>query len=228
MNLLTFLVGMPGKGKTTSFRNLGPETVMYVTEHKWLPFKNNGIKVIVVTSSDDLIGKLKKFVQKPYPQIQNIILDSFTDFSDMLLAECRAKHKGFDVFNAYNAKIFELFKALQGIDNKFVFVTAHPETVQDADGNTIYRIAVKGKEFEGKVERFATCCFTAETKRKPSGKGVDYYFLTNDDGRFTAKTPMGMFEELHIDNDIKKIVDVYKTFYNIQDPPQLQINEAAA
>jgi hypothetical protein len=213
MNLLTFLVGMPGKGKTTSFRNLGSDTVMYVTEHKWLPFKDNGIKVIVVNNSDDLITKLKKFAQKDYPQIQNIVLDSFTDFSDMLLSECRTKHKGFDVYSAYNAKIFELFRALQSIENKFIFVTAHPEILQDSEGNTIYRIGVKGKEFEGKVERFATCVFTAETKRKTNGKGVDYYLLTNDDGRFTAKTPMGMFDELYIDNDISQIIEVYKKFY---------------
>lgn len=217
MNLLTFLVGMPGKGKTTAFRNLGPETVMYNAERKMLPFKSKGIRVVVPENTEDLITKLNKFVGgDKYKEITTIVLDSFTDFSDMLLADCRKRYKGYDVFTQYNQGIFELFKVLQSIENKFIFVTAHPETVSDADGNLIYRIAVKGKEFEGKVERFATCCFTAETRKKKEGPGVDYQLLTNDDGRFSAKTPMDMFSSLYIGNDAKEIIKVYKDFYGIQ------------
>jgi hypothetical protein len=222
-NLLTFIIGMPGKGKTTAFRDLGSETVMYNTENKMPPFQNKGIRIAIPDNVDDLITRLKKFQGNAYPEITTVILDSFTDFSDLLLAECRAKFKGFDIFSAYNSKIFELFKALQSIENRFVFVTAHPETVTDADGNIIYRIAVKGKEFEGKVERFATCCFTAETKRKAAGPGVDYIFLTNDDGRFSAKSPMGMFKELYIPNNVKDIIKVYREFYSIPEPIQVPL-----
>ena len=100
-------------GKTTACRNLGPETVMYNTEKKMLPFKNKGIKVVATDSVNDLLYKLNRFKGNNYPQITNIVIDSFSDYSDMILAECRAKHKGFEVYNAYNTKVYELFQTLK-------------------------------------------------------------------------------------------------------------------
>lgn len=213
-NLLTLVVGMPSSGKTTAFRNLGSETVMYNTEKKMLPFRNKGIKVVTANSVNDLISKLSYFKGNSYPQIQNIVIDSFSDYSDMIFAECKAKYKNFEIYNQYNSKVFELFQALKAIENRFIFLTGHPEILQDVDGNTIFRMAIRGKEYEGKVEKFATCVFYSDPKRKQNAKGVEYLFLTNTDGRgHPAKTPMGMYEQMHIENDVAKIVEVYKKFY---------------
>ncbi|MEJ1239592.1 AAA family ATPase [Chryseolinea sp. T2] len=221
MNLLTLIVGMPSSGKSTSFRNLGPETVMYNTEKKILPFRNKGIKQVSADTVNDLLHKLGQFKGSKYPEITNIVIDSFSDYSDMLMAECKARYKGFDVYNAYNSKVYELFQVLKAIENKFIFLTGHPEILQDAEANTIFRMAIRGKEYEGKVEKFATCVFYSDPRRKPNGKGVEYWFLTNTDGRFPAKTPMGMFQDLHIDNDVARIIEVYRSFY-AQEPKSSQ------
>jgi len=226
MNLTTLLAGMPSTGKTTAFRNLGPETVMYNTEKKMLPFKNNGIKVVATDSVNDLLTKLNQFKGNSYPQITNIVIDSFSDYSDMILAECKAKHKGFEIYNAYNTKVYELFQTLKGIENRYIFITGHPEILQDSDGNTIFRMAVRGKEFEGKMEKFATCVFYSDPKRRQNGKGVEYLFLTNTDGRYPAKTPMGMFEHMHVENDISKIIEVYRSYY-VSESPTLNAAKAA-
>jgi hypothetical protein len=217
---------MPSTGKTTAFRNLGSETVMYNTEKKVLPFKNKGIKMVPTESVSDLIQKLGRFKGNAYPQITNVIIDSLSDYSDMIMAECKAKHKGFEIYNAYNTKIYELFQALKAIENKYIFLTGHPEILQDADGNSIFRMAIRGKEHEGKVEKFATCVFYSDPKRKQNGRGVEYLFLTNTDGRYPAKTPMGMFNQMHIDNDIQKVIEVYKSFY-AQEPIQFKAATAA-
>lgn len=214
MNLLSLIVGMPSTGKTTSFRNLGPETVMYNTEKKMPPFRNKGIKLVSTDSVAELLSKLACYRNNAYPQIRNIIIDSFSDYSDLIMAECKARYKGFEVYNAYNTKVWELFQALKAIDNKYIFLTGHPEILQDAEGQSIYRMAVRGKEYEGKVEKFATCVFYSDPKRRPNGKGVEYLFLTNTDGRYPAKTPMGMFESMHIENDIAKVIEVYNRFYS--------------
>jgi hypothetical protein len=87
-------------------------------------------------------------------------------------------------------------------------------------------MAICGKEHEGKVEKFATCVFYSDPKRKQNGRGVEYLFLTNTDGRYPAKTPMGMFNQMHIDNDIQKVIEVYKNFYT-QEPIQLKAATAA-
>jgi hypothetical protein len=226
MNLLTLIVGMPSIGKTTGFRNLGPETVMYNTEKKMLPFRNQGIRLASTDTVNDLLDRLRKFKGNKYPEITTIVIDSFSDYSDMIMAECKQKYKGFEVYNAYNTKVYELFQVLKSIDNKYIFLTGHPEVLQDADGNTIFRMAIRGKEHEGKVEKFATCVFYSDPKRKENGKGVEYRFLTNTDGRYPAKTPMAMFSEMHIDNDVKKVIDAYKSFYS-EMAPSLNIASAA-
>ena len=224
MNLLTLIVGAPSSGKTTSFRNLGSDTVLYNTERKVLPIKNKGIRVVTTDTVADLLTKLGQFKGNKYPEIKNIVIDSFSDYSDMLMAECKAKYKGFDVYSAYNTKVYELFQALKAIDNKFIFLTGHPEILQDAEGNTIFRMAIRGKEHEGKVEKFATCVFYSDPKRKASGKGVEYLFLTNTDGKLPAKTPMDMYEPLYIENDVTKIIDIYKSFY----ASEISVNAATA
>lgn len=34
-----------------------------------------------------------------------------------------------------------------------------------------------------------------------------YKFMTNSDGSTTGKSPMGLFNELYIDNDLKLVID---------------------
>ena len=41
---------------------------------------------------------------------------------------------------------------------------------------------------------------------KKDGGQIDYVFQTNDDGVYLAKTPMGMFSDLHVPNDIVEVI----------------------
>lgn len=44
-------------------------------------------------------------------------------------------------------------------------------------------------------------------------KVLSNLFLTNTDGRYPAKTAMGMYDLMHIENDVSKIIEVYDKFY---------------
>lgn len=48
----------------------------------------------------------------------------------------------------------------------------------------------------------------------PNGDGMDYKFLTNSDGEHVAKTPMGMYDSLLIDNDMNEILKVIDNYNN--------------
>ena len=49
-------------------------------------------------------------------------------------------------------------------------------------------------------------------------KKVDknYYFFTQSTENDVAKSPIGMFNELYIDNDLKQVDDIIRNFYEIK------------
>lgn len=211
MNLITIIGGSSGTGKSYSLRNLGKEAVVLNVERKMLPFQAKGLTNVPIGSTFKLFEAINRL--RDNDEFRTIVLDSFSEFCDLLLAECKNKAKGFDVWNMYNTEIFNLFQALKSLNNKYVFVIGHTETLLDSDGERIQRIKVKAKEHEGMIEKNATCVFYSKTVRKTDGNGVDYRFITNTDGYLPAKTPFGMFKNFLIDNDVAAITKVYDSFY---------------
>lgn len=232
MNLLTLIEGYHGSGKTSSLRNLGPDSVVLNVERKMLPFNNkkglNDLWVeakITVDAKGNEITEIYPFevtmnylkALKKRPAIKNIVIDSISELLTHLLAEARIKHKNFDVWNFYNSRIFEFFTLLKSMEGKFVFVLGHIEVLQNADGDMIQRGKVKGKEWEGSLEGTATCVLAAIARQKLEGNGVEHVFMTNTDAVLPAKTPMEMFPQQYIDNDLQAVIDRYKEFYNLDE-----------
>ncbi len=211
MNLITIIGGSSGTGKSYSLRNLGKDAVVLNVERKMLPFQSKGLVNVPINSTFKLFEAINRLHNND--EFKTIILDSFSEFCDLLLAECKNKAKGYDVWNLYNTEIYNLFQSLKNLKNKYVFVIGHTETLMDADGLRIERMKVKGREHEGMIEKNATCVFYSKTIRKQDGNGVDYKFITNTDGYLPAKTPFGMFKEFLIDNDVAAIVKAYDKFY---------------
>jgi hypothetical protein len=43
---------------------------------------------------------------------------------------------------------------------------------------------------------------------------IEYKFITQSDGTNTAKTPMGCFDKLYIDNDLQYVIDKIDEYNN--------------
>lgn len=169
MNIVTLIVGNPSTGKTTSLRNLGKETFIINAERKALPFKANGavnysLGIRAATPEKGNTPALPAMSVREHmffvleglrtsDRYTHVVIDSFSSFTDAILAECKTKYKGFDIWNSYNSIIYEFFQKLKELPNKFVFVISHIEYLQDADGNTVIRTKAKGKEWEGRNYR---------------------------------------------------------------------------
>jgi hypothetical protein len=52
------------------------------------------------------------------------------------------------------------------------------------------------------------------TVQKDENDKPTYKFITNSDGTCTAKSPIGMFPELYIDNDLKLVIDRINEYNN--------------
>lgn len=197
-------VGQTGKGKTYSFRNMNIETTGFINiEDKPLPF-NNKFKY---HSRPRTVAEVKKAL-KDYaenPEIQVICIDSFSAYVEILLADCRATKNGFDIWNKYNDEIGKFLTFIKAIQ-KEVFISAHYE-ILNIEGNPEKRVKVKGKEWEGMIEREFTVVLYAESKTSEKGK-PEFYFEGWQEGS-SAKCPPGLLGEdtFRIQNDSQLIYE---------------------
>jgi len=201
------VVAPSGRGKSMSFRNFGTELGLINIEYKELPFKDNFKYHALCQSWNQAYAKIIEYAQNP--DIQVIGFDSFSMYLDSLMMEARKTKKGFDVFNFYNENIANLLNTIKRCP-KPVIVLAHPEWVQDEGGLKERRIAVKGKEFEGAVEKHFSTVVYADIEINPlNPKDRKYKFILNSDGTNSAKCPPYYFgEEINeIPNDCKYLLD---------------------
>ena len=198
------LVGQPGKGKTMSFRNMNPETTGFINqEDKPLPFKNKFKHHARPKSITDTKAVLKKYADDP--TITAICLDSLSAYMDMLLAECRTTKKGFDIWNAYNEEIAKFLNYIKSIQ-KEIFITAHYE-ILGIEGNQEKRVKVKGREWEGVIEKEFTIVLYADNKF--NDKGLPEYHLHTVQEDTSAKCPPELLGEgiIKVENDCNKILE---------------------
>ena len=68
-----------------------------------------------------------------------------------------------------------------------------------------------GNRWKKRVEKeFVMCLFT---DNKVTDDGIQYRFRTNTLGKDSAKSPIGMFEKLHIPNDISEVLKASINYY---------------
>ena len=203
------LVGASGKGKTYSFRNMDPNTTGFVNiENKPLPFKNTFKYHKRINTFTEALDAIKEYAKNP--EITAIVVDSFSAYMDMVITEARKIKKGFDVWNMYAEEITKFNKYIKGCE-KEVYVTAHYE-ILGIEGNMEKRVKVKGKEWEGTVEKDYTVVMYADNKFNDQGKPEHYFLLTGEG--LSAKCPPAIFGEdtFKIPNDVKTIDETIKKF----------------
>lgn len=222
------IVGESGTGKSTSLRNLNPEETFIISstgkplpfkawKKKFIPIKIEGNNVsgnYYVSSKWDQIIKILQIVDKKMPHIKQVIVD---DFQYVLSYEFvdRATEVGYTKFTELAQHAMEILRYSEKMrdDCKMIFLT-HSENVGDAM-NPKYVIKTVGKLLAEKVtlEGLFTYIFFTKVTEGSDGR-MEYKLLTNSDGTCVAKTSLGMFEEMEIDNDLNEIIKVIDDYNN--------------
>lgn len=198
------LVGQSGKGKTYSFRNMVSSTTGFINvENKPLPFKNNFKYHARPINAASVFKALEDFSKND--EITVIVIDSFSDFAEMLLEQCRRDKKGFDIWNEYNLQVGRLFNEIKKVQKELI-ITGHYE-ILNIEGAPEKRLKIKGKEWEGLGERVFTNVLYAEDKYDDTGK-ANYWFRLAGEG-ISAKFPPDIFGPniSTIPNDSQAVVE---------------------
>lgn len=220
------VVGESGTGKSTSLRNLNPETTFIISttgkplpfrawKKKYIPIKIEGKNVsgnYYVSSKWNQILKILQIIDKMMPHIKQVIID---DFQYVLSYEFvdRATEVGYTKFSELAQHAMEILRYSEKMreDCKMIFLT-HSENVGD-NVNPKYVIKTVGKLLSEKVtlEGLFTYIFFTKVNEGDSGR-MEYKLITNNDGSCIAKTSLGMFEDLEIDNDLDEIIKVIDAY----------------
>lgn len=224
MSKLVGVAGPSGHGKSTSLRHMDPkETLMLNVAGKDLPFQGSKKKYnkenknyLEATTSDKVVSILKK-VSENMPHIKHVVIDDFQYIVGLEFVE-KALEKGYDKFSSMAQHIVNivspaLHQKLR--DDLYVIILTHDEII-DKDYEKVRKMKTAGKLVDQHItlEGFFTVVFFTELRKKEGKEELGYYFRTRTDGVDNSKSPMGMFEDTLIDNDMQKALDTMKEYYS--------------
>ena len=201
MAIIVMVYGQSGTGKSTSLRHFKPEDVCIVNvSGKPLPFKNKH----KTFNTDDYMAIDAAIKKAP---AKSIVID---DATYLMTGEYMrtAKVTGYQKFTDMALNYYTLVKAASALPaDKVVYFMGHSDT--DANGNEKFKTI--GKMLDEKVTlegMFTIVLKTVVTDGK-------YQFSTRNSGQDTVKTPLGMFNDVLIDNDLAMVDKTIREYYGI-------------
>lgn len=219
---LIAIVGESGSGKTTSIRNLNPETTFIISttgkrpgikgaKKKYPDFKiNKETKEVTgnfyTTSNIDQIASVMKLINTKMAHIKTLIVDDY-QYLQGFESMARVDEKGYAKFTDIAKHAYGVLKSGMDLrDDLFVVIITHSENIGD-NINPYYKIKTLGKMLDSVITLEGLFTYVLFTKVINDGEAVQYKFLTNSDGSCTAKSPMGLFDDMLIDNDLDFVIN---------------------
>jgi adenylate kinase family enzyme len=224
------ILGHPGSGKTSSARGLDPKSTFIICpDEKALPFKGwrNNYKTVLgengkidlantnlyQTTSPQVVKQLLKAISESKPETKVVLIDTITS---LMISEVmkRMGEKGFEKFNDFASDVYQIIKMIDGLRADLtVIVVAHVEENYDAEGSLRVSFMVPGGKLlkeKIKVDGMFTTVLYTEVEVKDSKPS--YYFLTQNNGKNSCKSPEGMFSEMRIPNDLTLVLNRIKEY----------------
>lgn len=204
------IIGKSGSGKSTSLRNFKKDELGLINVlKKPLPFRGKFDSTIetddYATIMKAIIGTEKKII---------VIDDAGYLITNHFMRRHSATGGGNGVFTLYNELGDHFWTLIEFIKNKVsnektVYLIMHEE--QNEYG--VAKPKTIGKLLDEKVciEGMFTIVLRAMVDNER------HYFKTQSDGSDVCKTPIGMFEDKEIDNDLKTVDETIRKYYEMEE-----------
>lgn len=207
MATAVLIMGESGSGKSASLRNFAPNEIsVFNVTSKPLPFKQGKTKIPKIDNATyaDIANALANPNKRAYVIDDAGYLLSFEMFK-------RANETGYSKFTDMAKNFFDM---LDFINTKLpndiiVYITMHTE-----DDSEMHRVKVKtiGKMLDQNLKIEGLFSIVLRAVQTEDG----YKFVTRDDMVSTAKSPIGMWEEDMIDNDLKAVDATIREYYDMK------------
>lgn len=212
MSIAIFVLGESGTGKSTSLRNMDPKkTLLIQAIKKPLPFRSKWSVVskenpegnIYHSDNADSICHAMNNTKR-----EIVVID---DFQYVMSNEFmrRSNERGYDKFTDIGKNAWNILNAANQLpEYKRVYILSHTETTDTG------RIKAKtiGKMLDDKItlEGMFSIVLRSQIINE------QYVFSTQNNGNDTCKTPMGMFTEQHIENDLAAVDKAITEYYDLK------------
>jgi hypothetical protein len=202
MGIAVMLMGESGSGKSASMRNFTAKEIGVINvSGKPLPFRSD----IKTFKSDDYM-QIDQVLRKATSR--SIIID---DAQYLMSYEFmrRSDETGFQKFTDIGKNFWSLVQLVirELPEDVIVYFMCHTE--RDQDGNE--KAKTIGKLLDEKIT--VEGMFTIVLKTKVTDG--QYKLRTQTSGKDTVKSPIGMFDEQEIENDLKFVDTKIREYYSI-------------
>jgi deoxyadenosine/deoxycytidine kinase len=223
MARLIFIGGRTGTGKSTSLMTLDPSTtfILNADAHE-LPFRYSD-KYNEKTgnySEDSSISGIKKALTyvNDNKHITTMVIDTWSRvMTDYIMDRVfRTAVDGRKAWGKFSQDMYDLLDTINNVLRRdlIVFLNCHTDTYFSESGILLERIAVHGQQLSKFVpESFSTVVLYTQVESIP-GQRPKYFFRTETSGYDTCKSPIGMFKEPLIPNDLNLVIKTINEYYN--------------
>lgn len=199
MARLIFVLGNPGTGKTTSLRNLTKEEVAYITvTGKELPFRSN-IKPVQVHAMSE-IQKMILAAKKPI-----VVIDDMNYAFTKEVFGASEKEDKWDVYDKISKEFYRIVQTILSKDtDQNFYLFGH---LEDPDSSTLaLKTLGQATRRNNNPEGWTNIVFESVVELD------EFQFRVKTDGS-GVKSPIEMFEEATVPNDLKLVNDKINKYY---------------
>lgn len=210
MSIATMVLGRSGTGKTTSLRNMNsaqtlliqviPKPLPFRTKD-WKPVTKEGGNIIVASNSETICAAMRK-TTRPVIVIDDLQYLLATEFME------RAHETGYAKFTEMARHYYDVLKLASELGaDKRVYLLSHTDT---SDAGEVKAKTI-GKLLDEKITVEGLVTIVLRT-HVINGQ---YVFSTRNSGSDSVKTPLGLFEDEHIPNDLAEVDKAISAYYEL-------------
>ena len=219
MAITTFVLGNSGEGKSFSLKHLDPSLVGVININNTpLPFRGGHEFKKVATDNAERIKQVLLQSQAPI-----IVIDDFQYvMGNEYIGGANQKFTGDAAVQRYNTMAYNAWSIINTAirevsDDKRVYILSH---IQEDNGRS--KIKTIGKMLDDKIVLEGMVTLVLQTTIQDK----NHYFMTQNNGFNTVKSPEDMFQSELIPNDLNAVDDAICDYYGIAKNPNQQPEQA--
>ena len=205
MGVAVLVLGASGSGKSASMRNFKENDVRILNvASKPLPFRNvNKLKKADKATDAMIKGAVKSGQTLSYVVDDAQYLMAFESFD-------KINETGYSKFSAMAKNYEDMLRTIQEDTSPDTIVYIMQHIDKDEDGNIKAKTLGKMLDQQLTIEGLFSIVLLAKAEERR------HFFVTQSDGTNPCKSPMGMFDEIEIDNDLKMVDDTIREYYGMK------------